>query len=745
MSLKYRNFISPSLLLTLFFVLLSHSANAANWHYKSKSACHHYDTQSTHHSTWRPSHFLSRYWYWKYRCNRKVTIDGGDHFESNQEIELTAILHRHKRGARYSWSQLSGPAATFVSDTSKKKVSILLPTTSQVEELVFRVRVKHRYRWAQYAVKTVTVSEPAVPTSTISGRILSVNGAAIANVQVAAVDNTGLSEAVLAQTNSNGEFSMIVEPEKDVILQLSNSGFSNQVVPVTTPSENREFSLTNLVMIAREDAHSISTNGEQTIVSKDGSSVTFDKANFVDADGQTINGDLELTITPVDVSNSRSINAFPGLFLGVPDGGVTQEMIASLGTVEFHFTHNGKPVSLASGATAEVLIPIYVNQYPDGRAIETGQTAPLRSLNETTGVWVQEGTGTVVKSADSPTGFAFQATVSHFSWWGSDVALPTTPGDTTPNTGVAYAIVTVTGPAALSGVAVIEASAAGLINWQGNSVSIPLNIGDSSSALPIPANREVCFRAYFYFDSGAISNSNTLCVNEASEATTNINVELGLPGPIDVTVTPQISDDTAFIQGFVNVPSPALRIGATTIETTINFQVISGSLPAGLSLDVFSGFVNLVGTPTVVGEETFVVRATDADGNTDDITITVNVSAVNPPPIIENDTNRFFTGVITIPGGTVSVNLNDLVSNIGGPITQWREVSSSPDQTECINMYASAGLKGPSADLLLPSSVTKNTFTGELVFDSAEFWLGCLSAFNNRGTSVFLFGFEIVE
>jgi hypothetical protein len=147
----------------------------------------------------------------------------------------------------------------------------------------------------------------------------------------------------------------------------------------------------------------------------------------------------------------------------------------------------------------------------------------------------------------------------------------------------------------------------------------------------------------------------------------------------------------------------------------------------------------------VVGEETFVIRATDADSFTDDITITYNVSAVSPPPIIEEDANRFFSGVITIPGGTVSVNVNNLVSNIGGPISQWREVTTASDQTECINMYINAGIKGPSANLLLPSSATLDKFTGELTFDSAEFWLGCLNAFNNRGTSVFLFGFEIVQ
>ncbi|MBL4671390.1 MAG: carboxypeptidase regulatory-like domain-containing protein [Arenicella sp.] len=724
---------------------MSGLASAANQPSQGNAEYQPYHALSSHESQSRLSRFLSRYWYWRYCCNRAVTIAGGDSFESGEALELTAVLRRQRPGARYSWSQLAGPAAEFTSGHRRKNVSIKLPTTGQEETLVFKVRVKYANRWPRYAFKTVTVREPVVPVSVISGRILSVDGVAISNVTINATNSSGSSDAVLAQSDANGEFSLTLEPETQFVLQLSNPNFSQQVIPVVSPSANAEFNLNNLVMIARGNIHSIATNGQQTVAAQDGASVTFDKANFVDADGQPLIGDLQLTITPLDVSNTRSVSAFPGLFLGVRDGGVTQEMIVSLGTVEFHFTSNGEPASLASGATAEILIPIYVNQYPNGQPIETDQTAPLRSLNEATGIWNQEGIGTVVKSSNSPTGFAYQATVSHFSWWGSDVAIATTPGDTTPNTGIANAIITVSGPAGLSGVAVIEATATGLVNWLGSSVSTAVSIGGSSPTLPIPANREVCFIAYFYFDSGAIGTSNMVCVNMVSGAMFNLNVELGQTGPIDVSVVPELSDDTAFIQGFVNVQSPALRIGANTIETTINYQLLSGSLPAGLSLDIFGGFLNLIGIPTMVGEETFVIRATDADNFTDDITVTYNVSAVSPPPIIEEDTNRFFSGVITTPGGTVSMNLNDLVSNIGGPISQWNEVTTTSDQTECINMYASAGVKGPSADLLLPSSAVLDEPSGELTFNSAEFWLGCLNAVNNKGSSTFLFGFEIVE
>lgn len=674
----------------------------------------------------------------------KVTIEGGGNFESNETVELTAKLRRLRPNATYSWSQLSGPLALFASADDQKTVSIKLPEVSDTETLVFQVGVKYAHRRTMHALKTITVNKPLIPVSHISGRILNVAGTGIANATITALDKTELTPSVISQSDSNGEFSLSLQAETQYVLQLSASNFSSQVIPVVSPSVNNAFSLNNVVMAKRGQIHSITDNGEQTIEATDGASVTFDKANFVDANGQPLTGDLQLTITPIDVSNTRSIEAFPGLFLGESQTSISPELIVSLGAVEFHFTHNGEPVSLASGATANVLIPIYVNNYPDGQFIEAGDTTPLRSLNEKTGIWSQEGSGTVVRSTASPTGLAYQAAVTHFSWWGSDVAVATPPGDTTPNTGVANAIVTVNGPAGL-GLAVIDATAPGLVNWRGSTVSIALDVGDSTPSLIIPANRSVCFSAYFFYISGLQGDSNTVCVNAASQATVNVDLDVGQTGPVDVVVMPQLSDDTAFIQGFKDVQSPALRIAPTTIETTVSYVLLSGSLPAGLSLDILDNVLNLIGTPTTVGEETFVIRATDADTNTDDITVTYNVSSVNPPPIIVEDTSRFFAGEITMIGGTDQVNLNDLTTNIGGPITMWREVTGTVDQAECSSMYAAAGIKGRSADYLLPASVDLDHATGELTFNSPEFWLGCLRANNPRGESIFIFGFEIMD
>lgn len=684
---RYKKLVSYSLLMIIVIFLLNDSANASNSNNKSHPECHHLDLVTNTHT--------------------------------NPQLYSHQKLHSVKPHNCASRSKLKLAENAIASQANARKLDDL--------------------------EKNITVREALTSVSHISGRILSITGTSIANVKITALGKTEVVPMVMSQSDSNGEFSLSLEAETQYVLQLSAENFSTQTIPITSPSTNTSLKLNNLVMAERGETQSVEVEGELTVEAADGASVTFDKANFVDADGQPLSGDMQLTITPLDISNTRSIKAFPGLFLGVSQENIIPEMIISLGVVEFHFTHNGEPVNLASGATAEVLIPIYVNQYPNGQAIEVGQTTPLRSLNETTGIWSQEGIGTIVYSTDSPTGFAYQATVTHFSWWGSDVAVSTPSGDTTPNTGVASAVITINAPAGIEGFAVFEATAEGLVNWRGSTVNTNVDIGDSSPSLEIPANRDVCFIAYIYFASGATSTSNEECINVASQAIVNLYIDLGQAGPIDVIVAPQVSDDTAFIQGFINIQSPALRIAATTIETTINYQLFSGSLPAGLSLDIFDNVLNLTGVPTALGEETFVIRASDADGNTDDITVTYNVSSVNPPPIIVQDSDRFFVGEITTLTGTVQANLNDLAINIGGPITQWQEVSSVPDQEECNSMYSAANIKGASVDLNLPASVNLNPTTGQLTFNSPEFWLSCLKATNDQGTSIFLFGFQITN
>ncbi|MCB0717779.1 MAG: hypothetical protein KDD65_05010, partial [Bacteroidetes bacterium] len=134
---------------------------------------------------------------------------------------------------------------------------------------------------------------------------------------------------------------------------------------------------------------------------------------LVRADGSPATGNIQMALTPVDVSDAEEVRSFPGRFEGLlPDG--EDALLLSLGTAEYAFEQEGEPLQLAPGKTAEVEIPIYT----DGAIV--GDQIPLWSMNETTGAWVHEGLGTVRESTSSPSGLVLAGRVSHFSWWNCD-------------------------------------------------------------------------------------------------------------------------------------------------------------------------------------------------------------------------------------------------------------------------------------------------------------------------------------
>ncbi len=158
-----------------------------------------------------------------------------------------------------------------------------------------------------------------------------------------------------------------------------------------------------------------------TLIAKDGAKFTVAGSALIDGAGKTVSGAVQVAMTPVDISKN-SVLAFPGQFAGITaDAGRTN--LVSYGTVEFILTQNGNRLQLAPGKSAVIEIPAYANAAIDGTALAAAAPIPVWSLDETTGQWVQEGTGTVVVSPNSPTGWSLQATVGHFSWWNMDAPI----------------------------------------------------------------------------------------------------------------------------------------------------------------------------------------------------------------------------------------------------------------------------------------------------------------------------------
>ena len=259
------------------------------------------------------------------------------------------------------------------------------------------------------------VPPPAPTVVSVVVRAQALDGSALSAVEVRA------SSGATAQTDAQGQATLSVPLAQDVTLAFSKATLANQVKVLNVPAGGTSATL-NVTLIEREAPLALAdiTVGG-TLSGKDGVRAEFPAGSLVNAAGQVVSGAVQVQMTPVNVLSQTA--AFPGRFAGTPAGaaaGAAPVAIVSFGTAEFVPMQNGQKLQVAPGKSVTIEIPMYADKNTDGSAVRLGQVIPLWSLNEATGVWLQEGTGTVVASPSSPTGLALRASVSHFTWWNCD-------------------------------------------------------------------------------------------------------------------------------------------------------------------------------------------------------------------------------------------------------------------------------------------------------------------------------------
>ena len=132
--------------------------------------------------------------------------------------------------------------------------------------------------------------------------------------------------------------------------------------------------------------------------------VTLPANAFVSATGAAPVGNVSVEITRIDPGVDSTV--MPG------DYSVGAAKIESFGAVNFEFRDSvGNSLNLAPGKIAEIHIPVASNQ------VAAPSTIPLYFFNDQTGMWIQEGSATLVGTgADA----YYKGNVSHFSCWNAD-------------------------------------------------------------------------------------------------------------------------------------------------------------------------------------------------------------------------------------------------------------------------------------------------------------------------------------
>lgn len=273
----------------------------------------------------------------------------------------------------------------------------------------------------------IVIADPPAPVATngkLRGRVRDIDGFGLPDVQVTIVgsDRTGtsdLSGAVLVEN---------VDVGVALAVRLRRTGYASQVVKLGVPSDTTSTLYFEAALRPRDNVMEVDEAENGFVLSaRDGVRVEMPFDALQRADGSPVSGQINVSMTPVDVGDTTQVGSFPGRFEGVtPIGNVTP--IVSFGVAEFAFEQNGEQLQLAAGKTARVEIPIYTT----GAAV--GDSIPSWSMNETTGSWVQEAMGIVKESPASPSGLALSVDVGHFTWWNCDAE----PDERNEGTGLCF-------------------------------------------------------------------------------------------------------------------------------------------------------------------------------------------------------------------------------------------------------------------------------------------------------------------
>jgi hypothetical protein len=264
------------------------------------------------------------------------------------------------------------------------------------------------------AERSLSVAAPPAPAGFVDSavRVRSERGEPLPGVTVALVDGSAS-----ATTTADGSATLRTGTGVPVVVRLSKDGYADQVQRVQVPA-SAEPGFLQVTMRERAAAVTLADAAAGgSVDGPDGVRVVFAPGSLVDAAGNPVAGAVQVAMTPVDVTESP--RAFPGRFEGLaPDG--EEGLILSFGVVEVVLRQGGQPLQLAPGRQATLEIPVYARLGSDGQPLQPGDTYPMWSLNERTGQWVVEGTGTVVAAPGTPEGLALRGEVTHFSWWNHD-------------------------------------------------------------------------------------------------------------------------------------------------------------------------------------------------------------------------------------------------------------------------------------------------------------------------------------
>ena len=463
---------------------------------------------------------------------------------------------------------------------------------------------------------------PTQAVGTVSGRVLSsATGAGVAGVKVSAGTRSTTSGA-------DGSYSLAQVPAGDPTpLSYELAGYAPAFASVVLADGGTATANPRLLVVGATQTFAAATAATVTVAGSP-ARVDLPAASLVNArTGAAASGTITAELTVIDPATDPA--GMPGNYTAAAAGGGRQT-IESFGAISVNLRDAaGNALNLATGQRATIRIPVST------RSADVPATMPLFYFNETTGLWVQEGTATLAGTAPN---LYYEGTVAHFSIWNADQVSETIR--------VNGCVVDANGnPVANVDVSTVgqdySGQARGLTNAQGR-FSVPMRKGGIASVFGELGTRATNVRSA---GPSQVDIELTPCLVLGSSA----------QAP---TIIVQPASQTAQAGGFVLFEVRAIGSGVLRYQWTRNGTPIASV--TGAALLVF---------PVAAGDDGALYRVivTNDVGSVTSDPATLSVPAEPQPPLIVTQPQPASATV----GGTASFSVG--AQSQGGTLSyQWR-------------------------------------------------------------------------
>ena len=145
----------------------------------------------------------------------------------------------------------------------------------------------------------------------------------------------------------------------------------------------------------------------QTITLPDGFSIDLN-GRYVNSEGNLYKGDVNVAIKYIPAASSDLFSQAPGTFFGENKNN-KEGILETYGIAAIEISgSNGELLQISGESDAVIHIPI-----APSKLANAPNTIPLWFFDEASGYWIEEGEASLVNGA-------YQGTVSHFTFWGSN-------------------------------------------------------------------------------------------------------------------------------------------------------------------------------------------------------------------------------------------------------------------------------------------------------------------------------------